>query len=251
MAKTESAPVQKTRRQRQIEKIVESWEGLKPKHKQPPVERILIRRRKPERPDVIPTEIAGVALRAEHGTKPRVTLETLGGLVVVASEYVSINAEVKKALEEREKLNKGIKDVTRAHNGLRGIQSQEDNWGLDVAPRYTVDVDAKELKPVLGFTYEQVVGKRLEATLGIPEGYPTNQGPLTPEMLRETMIATAAGLGVPKEHVGLAVGIEENLTVNDDLLGKMLVDGRLNSLGGAAKITKEEWAINVVPLTTA
>jgi len=211
------------------------------------IESILQRRQKSNAYDVIPTKLAGFALRVEAGTNPRLLKRALGKLALAGTEYTARKAELSELADQQKQPEKEIKQTAQAYEGLRGIQSEPDNFKLNVFPKHTIVWDTAVLKESLGVAYTSIVHEELNVSIAIPHGYATKKGPLTSELLQEALVKGLVSLGLPKEQLAMIVDPQVVATVDEAKLAGLLAAGRANLLEGAGEVT-ETWAITVDPL---
>lgn len=211
------------------------------------IEAILRKRRKKQSYDVVHTRLNGVSLRAEAGTDLDILRKTIGQLAVASAEYAERKALLGKLSEQQQVPENEIKGIAKVTEGLRGIQSEPGNYILDVFPKDTVTWNRAVLKESLGMAYASVVSEDLSASVSIPSGYETNQGPLTPELMRAAILRGLGDLGLPAPELSMIIDLQVVMTVNEAKLADMIAGGRVHLLEGAAKVT-ETWAITVDPL---
>jgi len=223
MPKLESAPVQTT------------------------VESILKKRRKKETYEVIPTDIEGVALSVEAGKRLDILQKTIGRLAIVGADFAARKAQLKELAEQQKEPEQEIKSIAKTHEGLRGIQSEPDNFKLNVFPKDSITWNTELLKKSLGLAYSSVVSEDLDVSISIPLGYKTKKGPLSSELLRAVLIKGLVGLGLPEEELSMIVDPQVVPRVDEAKLADLLADNRVSLLEGAGEVT-ETWAITVDPL---
>ena len=223
-----------------------------PKKESPPVTATLAsvlqkRKQKAAAYDVLPTKLEGISLRVEAGEKPQVLKRALGKLAIAATEYAERKAELSALADQQKQPEKEIKDLAQAHEGLRGIQSDRDNFKLNVFPKHTISWNAALLKESLGLAYDSVVREELDVSIAIPYGFPTKKGPLTSELLQEALIKGLVGLGLPKQQLAMIVDPQVVAGIDEAKLAELVADGRISLLEGTGEVT-ETWAITVDPL---
>lgn len=197
--------------------------------------------------DVLPTKLEGISLRVEAGEKPRVLKRALGKLAIAASEYAERKTELSVLADQQKQPEKEIKDLARVHEGLRGIQSDRDNFKLNVFPKQSITWNVDKLKESLGLAYDSVVSEELDVSIAIPNGFPTKQGPLTSELLQAALIKSLVGLGLPKDQLGMIVDPHVVASIDEAKLAELVADGRVKLLEGTGEVT-ETWSITVDPL---
>lgn len=213
------------------------------------IEDVLKKRRKKETYDVVPTYIEGVALRVEAGVGEKLDIlkKTIGRLAIVGADFAARKARLKELTKQQEEPEEEIKGIAQTHEGLRGVQSELDNFKLNVFPRPSITWNVELLKESLGIVYPSVVSEDLAVSISIPLGYKTKKGPLDSELLQEALIKGLVGLGLPKAELGLIVDPQVVPRVDEAKLADLLAAGRVSLLEGAGEVT-ETWAITVDPL---
>lgn len=211
------------------------------------IETILQKRKKSDAYDVVPTNLEGFALRVEAGTKPRLLKKALGKLALAGTEYAARKAELSELADQQKQPDKEIKQAAQTFEGLRGIQSERDNFKLNVFPKHSITWNTAVLKESLGLAYTSVVHEELNVSIAIPHGHATKKGPLTSELLQEALVKGLISLGLAKEQLSMIVDPQVVATVDEAKLAALLGTGRANLLEGAGEIT-ETWAITVDPL---
>src|SRR3990167_8256148 len=125
--------------------------------KQNPGEFGIQMRRDRERFKIIGTHIPGISLRAVPGIDLDILRKTTEKLASLAKEYRGRYFRIKELDSEQQTVSGEIKALAQAHEGLRGIQSEEDNFVLNVFPRERVTFDPELLRESLGVAYSSLV----------------------------------------------------------------------------------------------
>src|SRR3989344_2104388 len=209
---------------------------------------ILEKRRRPKPHDLIPTDVEGVDQLAEAGKRPDILQETLGELAIMGADYTARDTLLKELAEEQEKLNDAIKEIAQKHKGLRGIQSELDNFKLIVGPSPHIEWKHPVLQELLGeLAYAAHVSAKLEVSIAIPLGYQTKEGPLTPELLQAALMKGLVDLGLPEAGLGLIINPQIVGDVDVKGFADLLDRGQVSSFEEAGEVT-ETWTIIPKPL---
>lgn len=212
------------------------------------IKEILEKRVRPKPHEPILTDEEGVNLLAEAGKRPDILIETIGKLAIMGKDYTARDKRLKRLAEKQEELGDAIKEIAQKHKGLRGIQSEPDDFKLVVGPRDHIKWIHEALQELLGeLAYSSLVTPKLDVSVSIPLGYQTNEGPLTPELLQTALLKGLVDLGLPEEQLKLIVNPEVVGDVNEKGLLTLLDRGQVSSLEEAGEVT-ETWAIVPGPL---
>lgn len=195
----------------------------------------------------MPTDIEGVALSVEKEKKLDILQKTIGRLAIVGADFAARKAQLKELAKLQEEPEQEIKSIAQTHEGLRGIQSEPDNFKLNVFPKHSITWNTELLKESLGLAYSSVVSEDLAVGISIPLGYKTKKGPLSSELLQTALIKGLVGLGLPEAELSMIVDPQVVPRVDEAKLADLLADGRISLLEGAGEAT-ETWAITVDPL---
>lgn len=211
------------------------------------VEEILRKRRRRKKYDVMPTDIKGIALNVEAGKKLDILRKTIGELAIVGAEFAARKAQITELAEQQKEPEQEIKNLAQTHEGLRGVQSEPDNFKLNVFPKHSIAWNTELLRESLGIAYESVVREDLSVSISIPHGYKTKKGPLSSELLQAALIKGLVGLGLPEAELSVIVDPQVVPRVDETKLADLLAEGRVSLLEGAG-VPTETWAITVEPL---
>jgi len=109
----------------------------------------------------ISTEIPGVSLRYEPGIEPDIHKMTTRAFLETAKEHAVRYFQIKDLQGPQKKSDEEIKALAQTHEGLRGIQSEEDDFTLSVFPKDSVIWDPQLLRESLDIAYSSVVHEDL------------------------------------------------------------------------------------------
>lgn len=210
-------------------------------------EEILKKRRKPQPYEVMPTDVEGIVLSVEAGKRLDILKKTIARLAIVGTEFAARKAEIKELAEQQKEPEREIKTIAQTHEGLRGVQSEPDNFKLNVFPKHSIAWNTELLKESLGMAYEAVVHEDLSVSMSIPLGYKTKKGPLSSELLQAALARGLVGLGLPEAELSTIIDLQVVPRVDEAKLADLLADGRVSLLEGAG-VPTETWAITVDPL---
>ena len=216
--------------------------------RKPSAESVLLARREKASILAVPTDMKGVSLRVESGKRPHILREAVGKLAVNGVLFAGLKAHLDRLDQQKKGPEEVIKSAAQRYRGVRGVQSEQGNFKLNVNPRHTIDWDPDILEESLGLESSSVISNALDVAISLPEGYETNQGPLTSELLKETILRGLVELGLPEDELRPMVAPTVVTTVNEERLTDLLVAGRVNLLKGAGVVTNTTWAITVDPL---
>lgn len=212
------------------------------------IKETLEKRVRPKPYELIATDVEGVDYLAEAGKRPDILQETLGRLAIMGKDYTARDKRLKGLAKKQEKLHEAIEEIAQKHKGLRGIQSELDNFRLIVGPRNHIDWNHEALHELLGeLAYSSLVTAKLDVSVSIPLGYQTNEGPLTPDLLQTALIKGLVDLGLPEEQLKMIVHPEVVGDANSRGLLTLLDKGQVGSLEEAGEVT-ETWGIIPGPL---
>ena len=200
-----------------------------------------------ERFATVPTHIPGVSLRAEPGVGLDILRKTVDGLASLAKEYATRKFQMDKLASQQKGPDREIKTLAADHEGLRGIQSEEDNFVLNVFPRESVTWDRDLLQESTGIAYSSVVHQDLLVSISVPVGFQTEKGPIQDELLRQVLTQALVDLGLEESDLQKIMAMNVVQRVDEETLEKLIKDGKVTLLKGTKRIDTT-WAITVAPL---
>lgn len=212
-----------------------------------PVEVTERRGRGKKRFATISTHIPGVFLRAEPDVEPDILKKTIDRLVSLAREYTARYFQIKTLDSQQREPDQEIKKLAADHEGLRGVQSEEDNFVLNVFPRDSVIWNHPLLQESTGFAYSSVVHQELVVSISVPLGFQTERGPIEDELLRQVLTQALVDLGLEEADLKKIMDVKVAQRVDEETLEKMIEDGKVVLLEGTKQIDRT-WAITVAPL---
>ena len=137
---------------------------------------IIEKKAKNERFATVPTHIPGVSLRTEPDMEVDILRKTIEELASLAKGYTERKFQIDELTSQQKGPNEEIKTLAQTHEGLRGVQSEEDNFVLSVFPKDSVTLDRELLKKSLGIAYSSLVHEDLDVTILVPTGLKTEEG---------------------------------------------------------------------------
>lgn len=202
-----------------------------------------------ERFATILTYLPGVSLRVEPGVEidPDTLKKPIRTLYSLAKSYASRYLREKKLQSQQKKSGEEIKTLAQTHNGLRGVQSEEDNFVLSVFPRESISYDPKFLEESTGIAFSTIAHKDLVVAISIPVGFQTNRGPIGEEILKQVLSEALTGLGLPEDDLAKVMVTGVRIRVDEKRLEEMVKNGQVTLLEGTKQVDRT-WAITVVPL---
>ena len=190
------------------------------------------------------TELLGVQLRVEPATKLDISRRTIEELYQMAKQFAKVKFQIDDLATQQDPLRKEIIGVAKAHEGLRGLTSETDDFVLTVTPREKIIWDRELLKESMGIAYPAVVREDLVVNISVPVGWVTKKGITISEETMERAITEAlANLGISKKDLAKVMSQGVNITLDEEKLTKMVNQGQIQLPEGAtSEIT---WAIRV------
>src|SRR3989344_64286 len=205
------------------------------------------RRRDRERFALFGTHLPGISLRVAPGIDLDILRKTTEKLASLAREYAGRYFRIKELDSEQQTVSGEIKALAQAHEGLRGIQSEEDNFVLNVFPRESVAFDPELLRESLGVAYSSLVHEDYVVSISVPSGLPTETGPVDSQLLNQVLTQALIDLGLKREDLGKIMEKKVIQRVDEKTLEEMIKNGKVSLLEGTRK-TETTWAITVAPL---
>lgn len=200
-----------------------------------------------ERFVTVPTHIPGVSLRAEPSVELDILRKTMEELASLAKGYVKRKFQIDELTAQQKGPDKEIKTLAQTHEGLRGVQSEEDNFVLSVIPRKIVTWDQSLLQESTGIAYSSFVHQDLAVSISVPLGFQTEKGLLEDKLLRQVLTQALIDLGLKENDLQKIMKMNVVQRVDEETLEKMIQDGRISLLEGTRQ-TDTTWAITVAPL---
>jgi hypothetical protein len=208
---------------------------------------VLLRRWKRTDYELLPTEVEGLSLRVERGKNPQLMKRNLGRLATSGRMVARLRGQISRHQAREEEKKEVIKDLARAHDGLRGFTSEADNLSTTVYPSHKLGFVREKLQEMLGAAYPALVGEELLATITVPLGNETPYGTLSSEMVRAGLMGTLSGLGFPESDIEKILDIKIGLRVDEAKLGEMVANGQVQLIEGVANV-EETWTVTTAPL---
>lgn len=204
-----------------------------------------IEKKRDERFETFPTELPGVQLRVEPGTKLDILRKTIKGFYQITRQFAEVFFHKKDADELLDLWRKKIIVFVEEHEGLRGISSEADNFVLTVIPREKIIWDREQLKKSLGIAYSAVTREELTVNISIPVGFRTEKGvTISEEVLTKAIVHALANLGISKKDLARVMRQEVNISLDEDKVTEMINQGQIKLLEGT-KASDTTWTIRV------
>ncbi len=210
----------------------------------PPVEVVTKKTGGKERFATIPTHIRGVSVRTEPDSQLPDLKQIVEGIYPVAREHARRYFQVKDLQSQQGESDKELKTSAQTHDGLRGVQSKEDDFLLTVFPRASVTLDRELLKRSLGIAYSSLVHEDLDVTISVPAGLKTEEGLNGEEFLHQVLTQALIKLGLEESDLPKIMETNVNLRVDNKSLEEMVKAGKVSLLPGTRQ-TETTWAITV------
>ena len=179
--------------------------------------------------------------------EPDIHKMTTRAFLETAKEHAVRYFQIKDLQGPQKKSDEEIKALAQTHEGLRGIQSEEDDFTLSVFPKDSVIWDPQLLRESLDIAYSSVVHEDLVFAISIPAGHQTEKGPIQEEIVTEALKETLLNLGLSEEDLARIMETRVQQRIDEKALADMIERGQVSLLEGA-KRTERTWAITVSPL---
>ena len=154
------------------------------------------------------TEIPGVSLRIEPGVEVDILKQTIKEFFETARIFASNKFQLDRIAVQQTSMDKEIKTTAEAHNGLRGVQSEADNFKLTVIPKVHVDYNLPLVKESAGPAYSSIVHEDVIVTISVPVGVQTKKGPADSEKLQQALTNALVRLGFEETDLPKFVNVE-------------------------------------------
>lgn len=204
-----------------------------------------IERKRKERFGTLPTELPGVQLRTEPGTKLNIMRKTIENFYQLARQFAEIKFKIDKLTDQQASLRDEIIGLAKKHEGLRGLTSEVDNFVLTVIPKEEIIWDRELLKESLGITYSAVVREDLIVNVTIPVGFRTKKGvTISGEVLEKAIRKALVNLGISEEDLTKVMRQEVNITPDEEKIAEMVNLGQVKLFTGT-KTSEITWQARV------
>jgi len=202
-----------------------------------------------ERFATVQTLIPGVSLRTEPGAEVDILKlqKTIEELASLAKGYAERKFQIDKLTSQQKGPDEEIKTLAETHEGLRGVQSEEDNFVLSIFPSDSVTYNEALLEKSMGIAYSSVVHKDLVVSISVPLGFQTEKGPIEDKLLRQVLTQALIDLGLKESDLSKIMTVDVDQRVDKQTLEKMIKEGKVKLRKGTKQIDRT-WAIKVVPL---
>lgn len=205
------------------------------------------RRKGRERFATAPTHIPGVSLRTEPDVEVDILRRTVDELASLAKGYAERKFQIDELTSQQKGPDKEIRTLAQTHEGLRGVQSEGDNFVLNVFPRDSVTWNHPLLQESTGIAYSSVVHQDLVVSISVPVGFQTEKGPIEDKLLRQVLTQALIDLGLKEGDLQKIMAVDVTQRVDEETLDKMIQAGKVSLLEGTKQIDRT-WAITVAPL---
>lgn len=134
--------------------------------------------------------------------------------------------------------------VHQTGNVVRGLNSQEGNYGILVYPSETNKYDPVKLRERLQESYDDVAQESARITIPLPDIHNTPEGRRKLRRLVRSIRRVLRGTGsYSKEYVDRSVDVALLVRIQQEQINDMLNSGQIESLEGARK-SDTEWKIH-------
>jgi hypothetical protein len=144
-----------------------------------------------------PSTVEGISLKLESGTELNPSKTTIRGLARASRKVNRFKKQEAKAKNDRSDISRELTDYARENSGFRGL-ILDDELSVTVYPSNDITYNYPKLKKALKASASTVVSEDLQATISIPLGHETPDGPLSGKMVRDALEGTVRGLGFSK-----------------------------------------------------
>jgi hypothetical protein len=200
---------------------------------------ILKDRAKDIRPKRQATNIEGVFLKVLPRTELDVSATAIRSLTRAGRSLHRVKGQILRANERKDSWTEALTSFAEKHPNFRGLVSIEDNLSVSVFPVAEVKYNEKKVRKSLGEAATTVIGEELRATLSIPLGHKTPDGPLlTSRMAQNSLKQTVRGFGFSRRATRAILHTEIVPTFDELKLHELVENGQVNLPEDAATITE-------------
>lgn len=209
------------------------------------VEKVEKKRR--ERFEVLATELPGVELKAEPEVKLDILKRTTDFFYKVTRQFAATYFQIQEVITQQDGRREEIISIAEEHKGLRGLNSEKDNFSLTVSPREGISWNRQLLKKGLGIAYSILVSEELVVSISIPLGFTTKKRITITEELVKKIIEEAllSKLGISQQDFARMVSYQTNVKVNGEKMAEMINQGKVKQLPAGAKTSQIVWQVGV------
>ncbi len=193
-----------------------------------------------ERFETRPTHLHGVSLRTEPGVEVDILRKTVEVFSAASSEYVRNKRKIDALGESQKPLDKGIKKTAQEHEGLRGVEDENENFILSVFPRKSTTYDQELLRQALGDAYSAVVHEDVSVVITLPQG-------VNRETVQKSLVGALLKSKINAGDLEKILSVRIDPRIDEEVLDQKIKDGSV-VLPEGAKTEKITWAITVAPL---
>lgn len=183
-----------------------------------------------------PTQFPGVFIRTteSHGIDvPKRAIRKLFGL---SKRFRMFKGRMERASLGTKSASKELVDFARDNDGLRGIQSEQDNFYLNVTPK-TKEWNQELLKEATGSRYGSLVTQSEVYSVTVPSGFVSDDE--AKEELREVFVQILIDKGMSKEEADERVTSGTNFEVDAKRISKLEEKGVIELPHGTRKTSWE------------
>lgn len=202
-----------------------------------------VEKKRKERFGTFPTELPGVQLRVEPGTKLDILRKTIESFHQLAKQFAGVKFQIDDLDTQQTPRREEIISVAKEHEGLRGLISEEDNFVLTVTPREKIIWNRELLKESMGIVYSAVTREDLAVNVSVPVGFVTKKGvTISEEVMAKAIGEALVDLGISQEDLAKVMRQEVNITLDEEKVTEMVNQGRVKLLEGA-KTLEITWQV--------
>jgi len=204
-----------------------------------------VEKKRKERFETYPTELPGVQLRIEPGTKLDILRKTIRNFYQLAKQFAEVKFQIDDLDSQQMLRREEIIGVAKEHDGLRGIISGDDNFVLTVAPREKIIWNRELLKKSMGIAYSAVARENLVVNISVPVGFRTEKGiTISEKVITKAIRETLVNLGISKNDLAKVMRQEVSIIIDEEKMTKMVNQGQVK-LSEGIKTSEITWIVRV------
>lgn len=187
-----------------------------------------------------------ILLRKDHGAELDLTPQERIDFIRACVRYARLFGRIDVLLIQLKKQEKAVRQMTNAHKGLRGIESQRLGVSVTDVPRVEINPDPAEVREAIGSAFPQFGTEQVIASIKVPEDKQPSGEIISAERIKEFVGLAVRFMGMSPETAKTNLGFERKMNVTDrEALFNAVNDGLIPESALRAKPGKR---VEVKPL---
>lgn len=160
-------------------------------------------------------QFGNVLLRKDHGTELDLTPQERIDFIRACIKYAKLSGRIDILQAQLIKLGEPIRQMTDAHAGLIGIESDRLGVSLSDIPKVEISPKPEEVREATGSAFPQFGTEQVIATITVPEEEQPSGETISAERIEEFVRLALSFMGMSKETIATNLGVLKKMKVTD------------------------------------